>query len=105
MTDKIVVLTTCDSEEQATRIARHLVEHRVAACVNIVPGMRSIYRWNGKIEDTSELLLVIKSRQSCCVLNFRKFSPQRLCHWTGRRHARGDTVVGFLVLHEQVDPG
>ncbi len=63
MTDKIVVLTTCDSEEQAARIARHLVEHRVAACVNIVPGMRSIYRWNGKIEDTSELLLVIKSRR------------------------------------------
>src|SRR6266403_211599 len=68
MTDKIVVLTTCDSEEQAARIARHLVEHRVAACVNIVPGMRSIYRWNGKIEDTSELLLGIKSRRDLCPL-------------------------------------
>jgi len=63
MTDKIVVLTTCDSAEQAGRIARHLVEQRVATCVNIVPAIRSIYRWKGKVEDSAELLLVIKSRR------------------------------------------
>jgi periplasmic divalent cation tolerance protein len=63
MTDKIVVLTTCDSEEQAGRIARHLVEQRVAACVNIIPAMRSVYRWKEKVEDAAELLLVIKSRR------------------------------------------
>ena len=63
MTDKIVVLSTCDSEEQAKRIARHLVEQRLAACVNILPGARSIYRWKDQIEDTSELVLVIKSRR------------------------------------------
>jgi periplasmic divalent cation tolerance protein len=63
MTDKIVVLTTCDSPEQAERIARHLVEQRVAACVNILPAVRSIYRWKEKLEDTSELLLVIKTRR------------------------------------------
>ena len=45
MTDKIVVFTACDSEEQAGQIARALVEQRLAACVNIVPGARSIYRW------------------------------------------------------------
>ena len=44
MTDKIVVLCTCDSEDQATQIARHLVEKRLAACVNIVSNMRSVYR-------------------------------------------------------------
>ena len=78
MTDKIVVLTTCDSEKQAVDLARSLVEQRVAACVNILPGARSIYRWNDKagkndegkenegkekIEDSSEWLLVIKSRR------------------------------------------
>lgn len=63
MTDKIVVLSACDSEEQAARLARHLVESRLAGCVNIVPGARSFYRWKGAIEDTAEWLLVIKSRR------------------------------------------
>ena len=63
MTDKIVVLSACDSEEKAAGLARHLVERRLAACVNIVPGARSIYRWKGVIEDAPEWLLVIKSRR------------------------------------------
>lgn len=63
MTDKIVVLSTCDSEKRAAELARHLVETRVAACVNIIPKVRSIYRWRDKIEDTREFLLVIKSRR------------------------------------------
>lgn len=63
MTDKIVVLSTCDSETQAARLARHLVEHRLAACVNILPKVRSIYRWNEKVEDSGEWMLVIKSRR------------------------------------------
>jgi periplasmic divalent cation tolerance protein len=63
MTDKIVVLTTCDSLELASNLARNLVEQRLAACVNIMPGARSIYHWKGKVEDTTEWLLVIKSRR------------------------------------------
>jgi periplasmic divalent cation tolerance protein len=63
MTDKIVVLTTCDSEMLAEQLARHLVEHRVAACVNILPKARSIYRWQEKIEDAGEWVLLIKSRR------------------------------------------
>ncbi len=63
MTDKIVVFTSCDSEEQAVLLARHLVEKRVAACVNITPGARSFFHWKGAIEDTTEWLLVIKSRR------------------------------------------
>jgi periplasmic divalent cation tolerance protein len=63
MTDKIVVFSACDSEEEAARLARHLVETHLAACVNIVPGARSFYRWKGAIEDTPEWLLIIKSRR------------------------------------------
>ena len=67
MTDKIVVLSTCDSEESAAHLARHLVEQRLAACVNILPRARSIYRWKDKTEDTAEFLLVIKSRRDLFV--------------------------------------
>jgi periplasmic divalent cation tolerance protein len=63
MTDKIVVLSTCDSQEQAARMARHLVEQRLAACVNILSKVRSIYRWKEKVEDAGEWMLVIKSRR------------------------------------------
>lgn len=61
MTDKIVVLSTCGTEEEAERLARELVSARVAACVNIVPKVRSFYRWQGAIEDSAECLLIIKS--------------------------------------------
>jgi len=63
MTGKIVVLTTCASAREAETIARALVEKRLAACVNILAGARSIYRWRGAIEDAAEVLLVIKSRR------------------------------------------
>ena len=63
MTDKIVVLSTCETAEQAADVARHLVELRLAACVNIIPGARSVYRWKGEIEDTAEHVLIIKSRR------------------------------------------
>jgi periplasmic divalent cation tolerance protein len=63
MTDKIVVLTTCDSEKQAEKLARHLVDQRVAACVNVLPKARSIYRWKEKVEEAAEWLLIIKSRR------------------------------------------
>ena len=64
MTDKIVVLSTCASPEEAERIARALVEKRLAACVNVLPGNRSVYRWKGAVEDASEVLLVIKSSRA-----------------------------------------
>lgn len=57
-----VTLVTCKDRAQAKRIARALVEDRLAACVNVVPGVSSIYAWKGKIEESREVLLVIKSR-------------------------------------------
>ena len=64
MTDKIVVLSTCASEEEAERLARLLIEGRLAACVSLVPRMRSIYRWMGAVESSEEWLLVIKSSRA-----------------------------------------
>ena len=55
------MLCTTGSEEEAQKIARHLVEHRLAACVNIVPRITSIYRWQGKTEEGQEWLLLIKT--------------------------------------------
>ena len=61
MTDKRIVLTTAASEEEADKIARHLVEHRLAACVNILPQITSIYRWQDKMVEVREWLLVVKT--------------------------------------------
>ena len=61
MTDKVVVLSTCGSSEEAGRVARALIEKRLAACVNVLPGVRSVYRWKDVIEDEEEVLLLIKT--------------------------------------------
>lgn len=63
MTDKIVVSTTCGSAEEAQRLARLLVEDRLAACVQVLPSVRSVYRWRGAVEESDEWLLLIKSRR------------------------------------------
>jgi periplasmic divalent cation tolerance protein len=64
MTDTIVVFITVPDEVVATSLARALVEERLAACVNRVPGVRSTYFWQGKLCEDSELLLVVKTRRS-----------------------------------------
>jgi periplasmic divalent cation tolerance protein len=61
MTDKRIVLTTVGSAEEARKIARHLVDERLAACVNIIPQVTSIYRWENKVEEAGEWLLIIKT--------------------------------------------
>ena len=61
MTDKIVVLSTCSSAAEAERLARLLVEQRLAACVNVAPGLLSFYQWKGAVEAAAEWLLIIKS--------------------------------------------
>ena len=63
MSEPIVVLVTCGSEEEALKIANALVENRLAACANLVAPIRSIYRWEGKIWDEKEWLLVIKTQK------------------------------------------
>ena len=61
MTDKVVVLVTAASRDECKKIARHLVENRLAACVNISQPIESVYRWEGQIAEEGEYLLIIKS--------------------------------------------
>ncbi len=63
MTDKVIIFVTCGSRREAKKIARRLVESKLAACVNITPAVESIYRWKGKIQDDREYLLFIKTRR------------------------------------------
>jgi periplasmic divalent cation tolerance protein len=63
MTNKRLVLTTASSPEESKKIARALVESRLAACVNIIPKIESVYRWEGKVEEAQEYLLLIKTTQ------------------------------------------
>lgn len=62
MTDAILVLVTAPSADKASELARTLVEEQLAACGNVLPGVRSIYRWEGKVHDEPEALLILKTR-------------------------------------------
>ena len=64
MTDKLLVLSAAGSENEAHKIAETLVERRLAACVNILPRIQSVYRWQGKVEKAEEYLLLIKTVKS-----------------------------------------
>ena len=101
MTDKQIVLSTAGSESEARKIAHGLVERQLAACVNIVPQIESIYRWQGKIESNREWLLLIKTTAAhfpairaaiqelhsyelpeCIAINIEQGSPEYL-EWIG----------------------
>lgn len=64
MTDTRIVLTTTGSREEAQKIARALVEKKLAACVNIVGAIESVYRWKGAVESAEEFLCVVKTTAS-----------------------------------------
>lgn len=64
MTDKIVVFSTCRGQQEAEKIAAMLVEKRLAACVNLLPGVESFYRWRGAVERSKEIVLLIKSSRA-----------------------------------------
>ena len=64
MSEISIVMITAGTEEEAARIGLTLVEERLAACANMVPRIRSIYRWKGKIHDEQEFLIIVKTRTS-----------------------------------------
>ncbi len=63
MTPHLVYMTAGD-ENEARRIGHALIEARLAACVNVIPGMRSLYRWQGEIQDDREVVIIAKTRES-----------------------------------------
>ncbi len=64
MTDALIVFCTCAHQGEAAQLAHSLVSEGTAACVNIVPAIESVYRWEGKIESSQEVLLLIKTTRS-----------------------------------------
>lgn len=62
--DALVVLVTVPGMEEGERIARKVIEARSCACVNLVPGLRSVYRWEGRVEVDDEVLMILKTRVS-----------------------------------------
>lgn len=63
-TNKRIVLTTAGTQAEARKLARALVQRKLASCVNIVPGVESVYRWQGALESSQEWLLVIKTSET-----------------------------------------
>jgi periplasmic divalent cation tolerance protein len=62
--DYIAVFITAPDEEEAAKIAKALVDEKLAACANIIKGVRSIYRWEDKVEDEAEVFMVVKTRRA-----------------------------------------
>jgi periplasmic divalent cation tolerance protein len=98
-----VVLCSVPSEEVGAAIARALVEERLAACVNLLPQVRSIYRYEGKLEDDRELLLVIKSavdRYVALEQRIRALHPYALCEVIALDVAQGSLPYLAWVVDE-----
>ena len=66
----IIIYVTAKDSKQAKNIAQKIIQEKRAACVNIVPNVQSVYRWNGKVETSKEVLMIIKSQKS----NFSKIA-------------------------------
>jgi periplasmic divalent cation tolerance protein len=63
MTDAVIILCTCGNQDEALAIGNALIDARLAACVNLLPPVQSIYRWHGKVENAQEILLIIKTTE------------------------------------------
>ena len=63
MTEALIVFTTFANENEAATVARVLVEERLVACANLLPGARSLYRWRGEVKDEREVVVLLKTRK------------------------------------------
>lgn len=97
-----VVLCTVPTDEVGVNIARTLLAERLVACVNIVPGVRSLYRYQGRLEDEPELLLVIKSRRALYAAleaRIKALHPYEVCEVLLLEVAAGaEAYLGWLAL-------
>ena len=99
MTDKVVVLVNCSNLEEAGLMGRHLVAKRLAACVNLVPGVRSWYWWEGKVVDDNEVMIMIKtSRQRLAELEKEVVRLPLLCGARSDRSPSGGRLSGLPEL-------
>ncbi len=88
----LIAYCTCPPDK-ANEIARRLVRRRVCACVNVIPGLRSVYTWKGDVEEDEEALLVIKTRADCFdTLNdaIREVHPYEVFELVASRIERGN---------------
>lgn len=90
-----VVYVTAPTSEEGERLARGLVEGKLAACVNVVKGIRSIYRWRGEVEEADEVLLVAKTREDLV---------DRLAAWVKANHTYTIPEVVALPIVAGHDP-
>jgi len=86
---EIVALITCPSAESADELASELVDKKVAACVNIIPGLTSVYRWKGEVCRDSELLLVVKTTED---------SRSKVSEVVGDKHPYTEPELIFLPI-------
>ena len=103
-TRHLIAFCTCPPDK-ASRIARELVRRRVCACVNVVPGLRSVYTWKGEVEEDAESLLVIKTRADCfSALDraIRELHPYEVFELIASRIERGNPEY-LRWLDESVD--
>ncbi|MFT3922804.1 MAG: divalent-cation tolerance protein CutA [Myxococcales bacterium] len=101
-----VVLSTVPNEQIGERIARALLEENLVACVNMVPGIRSLYRWQGSIQDDQEYLLVIKTRSDRyekVEQRLRELHPYEVCEVLAFDVAAGSKSYLDWVLAETRD--
>jgi len=90
----IIILSNTDSAESAARMARELVGRKLVACVNVVPGVRSFYRWKGEIVEDGEHLMVMKTRRAMFEqvrVTLRELHPYELPEIIALPLAEGDT--------------
>jgi periplasmic divalent cation tolerance protein len=100
-----IVLCTVPSEQVGETLARTLLEERLVACVNILPGLRSLYRWQGKLEDERELLLVMKTqaaRYAELEARIRALHPYAVCEVLALDVAEGSAPYLAWVLAETI---
>lgn len=80
-TDHRLVLCTCPDQETALALAERLVEERLAACANLIPGIRSVYRWEGRVQQDTEILMTIKTSSQAVdrlVARIRELHPYQV---------------------------
>lgn len=102
----VMVVSTLASAEEARGLARELVDERLIACGTVIPGVTSIYRWEGRVEEGSEALLVMKTRAALVAKLFERVAqlhPYEVPELVALRPSQVAEAYGRWVLHETTE--